>query len=101
MIAGAQFVEQLATSVTLPRATLAAPCLMTAGTLHVDTPEALPIELVSMRMPDLNRIVRAQVYRHDIVSVNLRPYDPVQMGIRIETSSIGSASGVSTCSARR
>ncbi|MBC8119661.1 MAG: DUF3999 family protein [Burkholderiaceae bacterium] len=65
MIAGAQFVEQLTTPVTLPRATLTASLSDDRRTLYVDTPEALPIELVSMRMPEMNRIVRAQVYRHD------------------------------------
>lgn len=66
MIVGAQFVEQLMATVTLPRATLAATLSEDRRTLYVDVPEALPIEFVAMRMPEMNRIVRAQVYRHDV-----------------------------------
>ena len=65
IIVGAQFVEQVIAPVTLPRASLAATLSDDRRTLHVEVPEALPIELVWMRMSEMNRIVRAQVYRHD------------------------------------
>ncbi|MEO8187044.1 MAG: DUF3999 family protein [Burkholderiaceae bacterium] len=61
----AQFLEDIAASVTLPRAQLAATLSDDRRSLYVDVPEALPITRVLLRMPELNRVVRAQVYRHD------------------------------------
>lgn len=61
----AQFVEHVAPSVTLPRATLAATLSDDRRSLYVDVPEALPITRLFVKMPELNRVVRAQVYRHD------------------------------------
>ncbi|MEP6609603.1 MAG: DUF3999 family protein, partial [Burkholderiaceae bacterium] len=65
MIGSAQFSEQLAPIVNMPRAVLASSLSEDRRTLYVDVPEALPIERVYVRMPEMNRIVRAQVYRHD------------------------------------
>jgi Protein of unknown function (DUF3999) len=64
-IDGAHFIERVAASVTLPRAVLAATLSDDRRHLYVDVPEALPITRLFMRVPELNRIVRAQVYRHD------------------------------------
>ncbi len=61
----AQFIEDVAASVTLPRAQLAASLSDDRRSLTVDVPEALPITRVFVRLPELNRVVRAQVYRHD------------------------------------
>ena len=61
----AQFVEHVAPSVTLPRAALAATLSDDRRHMYVDVPDALPITRVLVRVPELNRIVRAQVYRHD------------------------------------
>lgn len=61
----AQFLEDVPASVTLPRAQLAATLSDDRRTLYVDVPEALPITRVLVRVPELNRVVRAQVYRHD------------------------------------
>ena len=61
----AQFLEDVAASVTLPRAQLAATLSDDRRSLFVDVPEALPITRVLVRVPELNRVVRAQVYRHD------------------------------------
>ena len=61
----AQFVEDVAASDALPRAQLAATLSDDRRSLYVDVPEALPITRVFVRMPELNRVVRAQVYRHD------------------------------------
>ncbi|HVE88060.1 MAG TPA: DUF3999 family protein, partial [Burkholderiaceae bacterium] len=61
----AQFVEDIAASVTLPRAQLTAVLSDDRRSLTVDVPEALPITRVFVRMPEINRVVRAQVYRHD------------------------------------
>ena len=61
----AQFVEDVAASVMLPRAQLASTLSDDRRSLYVDMPEALPITRVFVRMPELNRVVRAQVYRHD------------------------------------
>ncbi|MGZ9058623.1 MAG: DUF3999 family protein [Burkholderiaceae bacterium] len=61
----AHFVEHVAPSVTLPRAVLAATMSDDRRHLYVDVPEALPITRVLVRVPELNRFVRAQVYRHD------------------------------------
>lgn len=61
----AQFVEHVAPSVTLPRAIPAATLSDDRRQLYVEVPEALPITRVLVRVPELNRIVRAQVYRHD------------------------------------
>lgn len=63
----AQFLQHVAPSVTLPRATLAATLSGDGRHLYVDVPDALPITRVLVRVPELNRIVRAQVYRHDAV----------------------------------
>ena len=63
----AHFVEHVAPSVTLPRAVLAATLSDDRRYLYVDVPDALPITRVLVRMPELNRIVRATVYRHDAV----------------------------------
>lgn len=71
-IAGAQFAEQLAPVVNLPRATLATVLSENRRTMYVDVPDALPIEQVFVRMPELNRIVRAQVYRHEAVAPRVR-----------------------------
>ena len=57
--------RRCAASVTLPRAQLAATLSDDRRTLYVDVPEALPITRVLVRVPELNRVVRAQVYRHD------------------------------------
>jgi hypothetical protein len=62
----AQFVEHVTPSVTLPRATLAATLSDDRRHLYVDVPDALPITRVRLRVPELNRIVRAQVYWHDV-----------------------------------
>ncbi len=64
-IARAAFLEDVAASVTLPRAQLAATLSDDRRSLYVDVPEALPITRVFVRVPELNRVVRAQVYRHD------------------------------------
>ena len=61
----AHFVEHIAPSVTLPRARLTATLSDDGRHLYVDVPEALPITRVLVRVPELNRFVRAQVYRHD------------------------------------
>ena len=61
----AHFVEHVAPSVTLPRATLAATLSDDRRSLYVDVPEALPITRLFVKMPELNRVLRAQVYRHD------------------------------------
>ena len=61
----AQFLEDVPASVTLPRAQLATTLSDDRRSLYVDVPEALPITRVLVRMPDLNRVLRAQVYRHD------------------------------------
>jgi hypothetical protein len=61
----AEFLEDVAASVTLPRAQLAATLSDNRRSLYVDVPEALPISRVLVRVPDLNRVVRAQVYRRD------------------------------------
>lgn len=64
-IESAQFLEDVPASVTLPRAQLATTLSDDRRSLYVDVPEALPITRVLVSMPDLNRVVRAQVYRHD------------------------------------
>ena len=61
----AQFVEHVAPSVTLPRATLAATLSDDRRSLYVDVPEALPITRLFVKVPEVNRVLRAQVYRHD------------------------------------
>lgn len=61
----AQFLEDVAASVTLPRAQLAATLSDDRRSLFVDVPEALPITRVLVRVPELNRVVHAQAYRHD------------------------------------
>ena len=61
----AHFIEHVAPSVTLPRAAVAATLSDDRRHLYVDVPEALPITRVFMRVAEQNRIVRAQVYRHD------------------------------------
>ena len=61
----AQFAEDIAASVTWPRAQLTAVLSDDRRSLTVDVPEALPITRVFVRMPEMNRVVRAQVYRHD------------------------------------
>jgi hypothetical protein len=61
----AQFLEDVAASVTLPRAQLAATLSDNRRSLYVDVPEALPITRLLVRVSELNRIVKAQVYRHD------------------------------------
>ena len=61
----AHFVEHVAPSVTLPRARLTATLSDDGRHLYVDVPEALPITRVLVRVPELNRFVRAQVYQHD------------------------------------
>jgi hypothetical protein len=61
----AQFVEQVAASVTLPRATLATTLSEDRRHLYVDVPEALPVTRVLVRVPELNRIVRARVYQYE------------------------------------
>lgn len=61
----AHFVEHVAPSVTLPRARLTATLSDDGRHLYVDVPEALPITRVLVRVPELNRFVRAQAYRHD------------------------------------
>ncbi len=61
----AHFIEHVAPSVTLPRAVLAVTLSEDRRHLYVDVPEALPITRVLVRVPELNRFVRAQVFRHD------------------------------------
>ena len=68
VLANAQFIEQREGTVTLPRATLATTLSDDRRNLYVDVPEALPIERVYIRMPEHNRIVRANVYRHDVLA---------------------------------
>ena len=60
----AQFVEHVAPNIALPRATLATTLSEDRHSLYVDVPEALPITRVFARVPELNRVVRAQVYWH-------------------------------------
>ena len=64
-IDGAQFIEDIAAIVTLPRAQLTAVLSDDRRSLIVEVPEALPITRVFVRMPEMNRVVRAQVFRHD------------------------------------
>lgn len=64
----AQFLEDIPASVTLPRAQLATTLSDDRRSLYVDVPEALPITRVLVRVPELNRVVQAQVYRHDAAS---------------------------------
>ncbi|HKO68926.1 MAG TPA: DUF3999 family protein, partial [Burkholderiaceae bacterium] len=61
----AQFLDDVAASVTLPRAQLAATLSEDRRNLYVEVPEALPITRLLVRVPELNRVIRAQVYRHD------------------------------------
>ena len=61
----AQFLDDVAASVTLPRAQLAATLSENRRNLYVEVPQALPITRLVVRVPELNRVVRAQVYRHD------------------------------------
>lgn len=61
----AHFVEHVAPSVKLPRATLAATLSDDRRSLYVDVPEALPITRLFVKTPEFNRVVRARVYRHD------------------------------------
>jgi hypothetical protein len=64
VIEHAQFVEYMPPNIALPRATLAATLSDDRRSLYVDVPEALPITRVFVRVPELNRIVKAQVFRH-------------------------------------
>ena len=60
----AQFVEYVPPNIALPRATLAATLSDDRRSLYVDVPEALPITRVFVRVPELNRVIKAQVFRH-------------------------------------
>ena len=61
----AHFVEHVAPSAKLPRASLAVTLSDDRRTLYVDVPQALPITRLFVQVPEFNRVVRAQVYRHD------------------------------------
>ncbi|HVF65825.1 MAG TPA: DUF3999 family protein [Casimicrobiaceae bacterium] len=64
VIERAQFIEQLASAANLPRALLAASLSDDRRSMVVDVPEALPITRLFVRVGELNRIVRANVYLH-------------------------------------
>lgn len=59
------FLEDVAASVTLPRAQLGSTLSADRRSLYVEVPEALPITRFLIRVPELNRVITAQVYRHD------------------------------------
>ena len=59
------FLEDVAARVTLPRAQLGATLSADRRSLYVEVPEALPITRFLIRVPELNRVITAQVYRHD------------------------------------
>ena len=61
----AHFLEEVAANVTLPRAKLDATLSADRRSLYVEVPEALPITRFLIRVPELNRVIAAQVYRHD------------------------------------
>jgi len=61
----AHFLEDVAASVTLPRAQLGAALSADRRSLYVEVPEALPVTRFLIRVPELNRVITAQVYRHD------------------------------------
>lgn len=67
VLANMQFIEERESTVTLPRAILATTLSNDRRTLYAEVPEALPVEQVYIRMPEQNRILRANVYRHDVL----------------------------------
>ncbi len=74
-ITGVRFVESIAPTEDLPRATLATSLSDDRRSLYVEVPEALPVERLFVRTPQANRVLSVRVYRHEAAAPRARRLD--------------------------
>lgn len=74
-ITGVRFVESIAPTEDLPRATLATSLSEDRRSLYVEVPEALPVERLFVRTPQANRVLNVRVYRHEAAAPRARRLD--------------------------